>query len=147
LRYRYRDEGFLYLRFGAERKETASAMCLSTPIWEQNTCLTTPPWSIVGDPAREQTQVVGNTVEPSDLLCPIAEQGEGQLVLICETLVRFHGIRTYPHDLGIQLFESLVFVPEGARFLGTAGGVILGVENKTTGFSPRKSPRLTISPD
>jgi hypothetical protein len=46
LRYRCRDEGFVYLRFGAERKETASATCLSTPIWEVNTCLTIPCWSI-----------------------------------------------------------------------------------------------------
>jgi hypothetical protein len=41
----------------------------------------------VGNPTREKTEGVRNTIEPSDLFSLIAEQSEGQIVLLCETLV------------------------------------------------------------
>jgi hypothetical protein len=41
----------------------------------------------VGNPTREKTEGIGNIIEPSDLFSFIAEQSEGQIVLLCETLV------------------------------------------------------------
>ena len=41
----------------------------------------------VGNPTMEETEGVGNSIEPSDLFSFIAEQREGQVVLLCEPLV------------------------------------------------------------
>jgi hypothetical protein len=41
----------------------------------------------VGNSTREETEGVGNIIEPSDLFSFIAEQSEGQIVFACETLV------------------------------------------------------------
>ena len=68
-------------------------------------------------------------------------------MLVCKAPVRFQGVRADPYNLGIELAEFLVIVPEGAGFPGTPRGVVFGIENRTTGSRSKKSARLTISPD
>ena len=42
--------------------------------------------------------------------------------------MRVNGVGAYPYDLGIELPEFLVTIPEGASLFGAAGSIVLGVE-------------------
>src|SRR5215211_1692147 len=89
----------------------------------------------VRHPTGEETKGVGNSIQLPDLASLVAEQGEGEAVLFCKAPVRLHGVRANPYNLGIELSEFLVIVPEGAGFLGTSGGVVFGVEEQDHGLS------------
>jgi hypothetical protein len=117
----------------------ASSTCLFVPSWEEKTCLITPFSSItIGHPAWKQTKSVGNIIQPPDLASLVAEQGEREAVLFRKAPVRLHRVRANPYNLGIELFELLVIVPEGAGFLGTLRGVVFGIEEQDHGLSIQK---------
>jgi hypothetical protein len=84
----------------------------------------------VSHPTGKEAEGVGNPVESPDPPSLVAEQGEGQIVLCSEALVRFYGIGTYPYDLGIELSELLVIIPKGASLLCAAGCIVLWVEEE-----------------
>ena len=71
----------------------------------------------VSHPTGEEAEGVRNPVESPDPPSLVAEQGEGQIVLCSEAPMRLYGIGAYPYDLGIELPEFLVIVPEGASLL------------------------------
>jgi hypothetical protein len=52
--------------------------------------------------------------------------------------VRLHRVRANSYNLGIELAEFLVIVPEGAGFLGTPRGVVFRVEEQNHGLSIQK---------
>src|SRR5215217_6423252 len=55
-------------------------------------------------------------------------------MLSCKAPVRLHRVRANPYNLGIELAEFFVIVPEGAGFLGTPRGVVFGVEEQNGGL-------------
>ena len=91
----------------------------------------------VSHPTGEEAEGVGNPVESPDPSSLVAEQGEGQIVLCSEALVRFYGIGTYPYDLGIELSEFLVIIPKGASLLCAAGCIVLWVKEEDNRPAPQ----------
>ena len=89
----------------------------------------------VRHPTGEETEGVGNAIQLPDLASLVAEQGEREPVPFCKATVRLHRVRANPYNLGIELSEFFVVVPEGAGFHGTSGGVVFGVEEQDHGLS------------
>jgi len=54
----------------------------------------------VRHPTREESEGIGHPIELPHLASLIAQQDEGQAVLLDEPLVRPHEIRAYPYHLG-----------------------------------------------
>jgi hypothetical protein len=58
----------------------------------------------------------------------VGQQREGQLELLLEFLVRFHRIGTHTENNRTEIPEPVKSVAKNARFLDSAGGVVLGIE-------------------
>ena len=87
----------------------------------------------VRHPTGEESQGVGYPVERPDLTPLVAEQDEGQAVLLSESLMRPYRVAAYPYHLGFQFVELLMIVSEGTSFLGARWGVVFGVEEEDDG--------------
>jgi hypothetical protein len=71
----------------------------------------------------------------------IGEECEGKLVLLLEFDVGFDGVGADPKDDRVCSLESRKSVAKLARFLGSAGGVVLGIEVENYRFPPKRFQR------
>ena len=71
---------------------------------------------------------LGGAVREADLALGVAEQREGEVVLLREAGVGFLVIEADAEDFGVLRFVLLVEVPEPGTFARSAGGVGLRVE-------------------
>ena len=81
-----------------------------------------------GHPARQDPKGGSHAVGLANGTVLIAEQHERQSMLSGETRMPVRRIGTDPDDLGADLLEVLVLIPESAGLRGTSGCVVLGIE-------------------
>ncbi len=63
-----------------------------------------------------------------DLELRIGQQGERQVKLGDKLMMRFETVSAHPQDHGVGLGHRLDSVAEPARFLGSARGIVFGIE-------------------
>src|ERR1051326_9602897 len=82
----------------------------------------------IGDTARYQTQNGGGAITlPHCTIC-VAQQNEGQMMLLRKLLVRLPCISTNPDHFGARIFEYLVTIAKGACLDCTAVSVVLWIK-------------------
>ena len=87
-------------------------------------------------PTWEESEGVGHPVELPHLAPLVAEQDEGQAVLLDKPLMRLYVIRAYTISPRLLASGLLIAVPEVTGFLGATRGVVLWVEEEDYGLLP-----------
>src|SRR5271170_4272066 len=82
----------------------------------------------VGHPPGQDAERRRDPVALADLAPLVAEQREREIMVAGESGMLADRVRADPDYVGAGLGERLIAVAEGARLLGAAGSLVLGVE-------------------
>src|SRR4030067_228034 len=81
-------------------------------------------------PSGNNPQRRRNSIQLSNSVISIAQQGIWQLMVICKFLMRLHALGAYADNFSAQFVEGFIGIPESLRFSGTHPRLIHRIKEK-----------------